>query len=518
MQSIIRIITLTLLLLLIGCASTPKEYHRVPSTAIKDQEMTTAGQFIKDGIEKHPGKSGFHLLASGKKAFTARNAMTQIAEKTIDVQYFVWQSDSIGAILVNQLIKASERGVRVRMLIDDYYSGGRDFGFTKLDLLANFEVRVFNPYVGRDSQLFEFMSDMSRLNHRMHNKAFIMDNTYAIIGGRNIGDEYFGVSAEVNFRDLDVLTAGPIVKNISDSFDVFWNSEWAIPIASISTEHPTLEETSEGLEKLQKYVDDQTDFPYPIHRTAEEIYQRMQTAKDNLIWADAEILYDDPNQKIGNNTGYQGITLHLRELGKTIKEELLIEAAYFIAGERGVKKVREYKDKGVRVRVLTNSMATNDMASAFVFYEKYRKDLLQNGLELYELKPDLDSQRKFWSLLADTSIATLHTKVLVADRKYIFIGSYNLDPRSDLLNTEVGLLIESPELAEQIITYMNVGTDLDNSYHLILEKESADDDADIVWITEDDDKEVRYDSDPHAGFWRPISAWFISLFPIEEHI
>ena len=518
MTIVIRIFTLTALLLLIGCASAPKEYHRIPSTAIENPEMTAAAQIIKDGLEKHPGKSGFHLLASGEKAFTARNAMTQIAEQTIDVQYFVWQSDSIGAILINQLIKAAERGVRIRMLIDDYYSGGRDFGLTKLDTLPNFEVRVFNPYVDRDSQMFEFMTDMSRLNHRMHNKAFIMDNTFAVIGGRNIGDQYFGVSSEVNFRDLDVLTAGPIVKDISHSFDVFWNSEWAIPIAEISDDHPTLEETQQGLENLQKYVDDQTDFPYRIHKTQEEIYQRMHAAKDNLIWGDAKILYDDPNKKIGNDEGYRGITPHLQEVGNNIKEEVLVEAAYFIAGDRGVKRALEYKDRGVRIRVLTNSMATNDMAPAFVFYEKYREDLLKNGVELYELRPDLNSQREFWSLRAKASIATLHTKVMVADRKTIFIGSFNLDPRSELLNTEVGLLIDSPELAEQIITYMDVGTDPDNSYRLVLEKEDEDDSGDIVWITEDNGKEVRYDSDPHAGFWRPISAWFISLFPIEEHI
>ena len=519
MASVIRIFSLLTLILLAGCSTPQKQFKRTPSTAIEHPEMTAASLFIKDDLEKHPGKSGFQLLASGEKAFTARNAMTQIAEQTLDVQYFVWESDSIGAILVNQLVKASERGVRVRMLIDDYYSGDRDFGFTKLDSLPNFEVRVFNPFVNRKAKMFEFMTNMSRLNHRMHNKAFIMDNTFAIIGGRNIGDEYFGVSPEVNFRDLDVLSTGPIVKDISHSFDVFWNSEWSIPISAITDDHPTPEDIKKGLEKLQQYVAQQKDFPYPIHRTREEIYQRMQASKDKLVWADAKILYDDPNKKIENTTGYQGITPHLRKLGKDhLKEELLVEAAYYIAGDRGVKKALEYKDKGIRVRILTNSMATNDMAPAFVFYEKYREDLVKNGVELYELRPDLKSQRKFWSLRADKSFATLHTKVFVADRKTIFIGSFNLDPRSSMLNTEVGLLIFSPELAEQVIAYMDIGLEPGNSYRVELEKENQDDSGDLVWISEEKGKEVHKTSDPQSGFWRPVSAWFISLFPIEEHI
>ena len=323
----------------------------------------------------------------------------------------------------------------------------------------------------------------------------------------------------MNFRDLDIITAGPIVKDISKSFDVFWNSEWAIPISAISEDHPTQEETQIGLEKLQQYVAQQKDFPYPIHRTREEIYQRMQSSKDKLIWADAKILYDDPNKKVGNTTEYQGIMPHLREFGKDhLKEELLVEAAYFIAGDTGVKKALEYKDRGIRVRILTNSMATNDMAPAFVFYEKYRDDLVNNGVELYELRPDLNSQRKFWPLRANRSFATLHTKVFVADRKTIFVGSFNLDPRSSMLNTEVGLLIFSPELAEQVIAYMDIGTEPGNSYRVVLEKKDEDDSGDLVWISEENGKEIRETCDPQAGFWRPVSAWFIALFPIEEHI
>ena len=518
MASITRFLLLLILVFLVGCATTDKPVVRIQSIALEQPELTSASQFLQADLEKHPGKSGFALLASGDRAFTSRNAMTQVAEKTIDVQYFIWKNDITGAILINQLIKAAERGVRVRMLIDDVHSGGRDFGIAKLDTLANFEVRLFNPFENRSFQAFEFITNMSRLNHRMHNKAFIMDNIFAIIGGRNIGDQYFGVSSDMNFRDLDVITAGPIVKEISKSFDVFWNSEWAIPIQAISKKKPSPSEVREGIQRLQKYIESHKDFPYPIHRTREEIYQRMNATKDKLIWADAEVLYDDPAKKIDTNTGYQGIVPHLRKLLDNTQEELLIESAYYIAGPKGVKKALELHEKGIKVRVLTNSMATNDVAAAFVFYEKYRKGLVESGVELHELRPDLNSQRKFWSLLASNSIASLHTKVIVFDRKKTFIGSFNLDPRSVNINTEIGLLIDSPELAEQVVAYMDVGTEPSDSYRLDLEKDDKDDDGRLVWIIEEDGKEVREYSDPKSGFWRPISAWFISLLPIEDQM
>ena len=518
MTNTIRLLSLFVVALLVGCATTDKQVTRNSSMALENPKMTSAYKFLQDDLEKHSGKSGFVLLDSGESAFTSRNAMIQIAEKTIDVQYFIWENDITGAILINQLIKAAERGVRVRLLIDDVHSGGRDFGMAKLNTLANFEVRLFNPFEDRNFRAFEFIGNMSRLNHRMHNKSFIMDNTFAIIGGRNIGNKYFGVSADVNFRDLDVLAAGPIVKDISQSFDVFWNSEWAIPIQAISKKQPSAKDVHKGLQNLQEYIDKQKDFPYPIHRTEEEIYQRMNTAKNQLIWADAEILYDDPAQKIDTDTGYQGIIPHLRQWVDDTQEEILIESAYYIAGPTGAERARDLHEKGIKIRVLTNSMATNDVAAAFVFYAKYRKGLVENGIELYELRPDLNSQRKFWSLLASKSSASLHTKVIVFDRKKTFIGSFNLDPRSVDINTEVGLLIDSPELAEKVITYMDVGIRPSDSYRLELEKDDEDDNGRLVWVSEQDGQQIREYSNPKSGFWRPVTAWFISLLPIEDQM
>ncbi|NOQ63504.1 MAG: hypothetical protein GQ582_03215 [Methyloprofundus sp.] len=518
MTRIKHLLILCVLSFFVGCASTHKPIVHSVSSALEKPELTTANQLIQADLKQHPGQSGFMLLDTGEKAFTSRMAMTQAAEKTLDVQYYIWNSDITGSLLIEQLIKAAQRGVRVRLLIDDVDSWGRDFGIAKLNAMDNFEVRIFNPFENRSFRVFEFITDMSRLNHRMHNKAFIMDNTFAITGGRNVGDRYFGVSSAINFRDLDILSAGPIVQDISKSFDVFWNSEWAIPISSVSEQQASVQDVQQGVQALQDYIASAEDFPYPIDRSREEIYQRIQSNKDQLIWAEAKILYDNPAKKIDTETGYQGITPYLRELVNEIQTEILIESAYFIPGVRGTDKVLELHNKGIKVRILTNSMISNDVAAAFVFYEKYRQQMLENGAELYEFRPDPNAQKKFWSLLASKSAASLHTKVMVFDRRKTFIGSLNLDPRSIDINTEVGLLIDSTELAEQIIAYMDIGIQASDSYRLEIEKVGSKHAGELVWVSSDNGKEIREYSDPKAGFWRPISAWFISLLPLEEHI
>ena len=503
---------------LVACASTNKPIKHSVSSALEHPELTTANQLIQADLKQHPGQSGFMLLDSGEKAFTSRMAMIKIAEKTLDVQYYIWNSDITGSLLINQLIKAAQRGVRVRLLIDDVDSWGRDFGLVKLNALNNFEVRIFNPFENRSFRAFEFITDMSRLNHRMHNKTFIMDNTFAITGGRNVGDRYFGVSSAINFRDLDILSTGPIVQDISKSFDVFWNSEWAIPISSVSEQQANIQDVKQGIQALQKYIASDKDFPYPIDKSREEILQRIQATKEHLIWADAEILYDNPAKKIDTETGYQGIIPYLRHWINEAQTEILLESAYYIPGVGGTDKILELHNKGIKVRILTNSMISNDVAAAFVFYEKYRQQMVENGAELYELRPDPNTQKKFWSLLASQSAASLHTKVMVFDRRKTFIGSLNLDSRSVNINTEVGLLIDSAELAEQIITYMDIGVQASDSYRLEIEKVDSNHVGELVWISEDDGKEVREYSDPKAGFWRPVSAWFISLLPLEEHM
>ena len=241
-----------------------------------------------------------------------------------------------------------------------------------------------------------------------------------------------------------------------------------------------------------------------------------------LVWAKAELLYDDPDQKVGTSTGYQGIAPRLREILEQLTDEVLFEAAYFIPQKRGIQTAGKLRERGIRVRVLTNSMATNNVAGAFVGYRRYRKNLLENGVNLYEMRLKTGTQRVFWSFLARDSVATLHSKITVFDRKKVFIGSFNLDPRSIEINTEIGLLISSPELTRQVIEFMDTGIDSSNSYHLELKKNGVQDNGKVTWVSQEGLNEVRTNRDPDAGFRRPVSAWFISLLhfllPIEKQL
>lgn len=469
-------------------------------------------------MAQQPGKSGFCLLPSGEDAFWARNAMMRIAEKTIDAQYFIWEADATGALMAQQLMLAADRGVRVRLLLDDIHSGGRDFNIASFDAHPNIEVRLFNPFSGRGSIHFELIVNLTRLNHRMHNKVFLMDDAFAVIGGRNIGDHYFGASPAQNFRDLDLFVAGLAAHDIRDSFNLYWNSEWSVPIAKVAKQLPTAAQASEK----RRWLDDRvaaykSDFPYDIDQTPAEIYARLEEVRDRLVWADAEVVYDDPAKKVGNRS-HQAIAARLIEIIAQTRHEILLEAAYYIPRDQGIQYLRSVRDRGVRVRVLTNSMATNDMAPAYVGYRRYRKALLENGVELYELRPDLGTQRDFWSLVASDSTAVLHSKVALFDRKVAFVGSFNFDPRSMEVNTEIGLLIYSSDLAERLAQFLDSGTELSNSYRVELERKAGERSGRLAWISEQEGREAREYKDPQAGFRRRLSAWFISLLPIEDHV
>ncbi len=493
--------------------------NTVSNVKLHSEPKTTAEQLFQPTIVKHPGQSGFAIMPSGDTAFRVRNSMIRIAEKTLDAQYFAWETDNVGRIFINQLLEAASRGVRVRLLLDDVNTNGRDLGIASLDAYPNIEVRLFNPFTHRGSIFWGFLTNMSRVNHRMHNKAFIIDNAFAVVGGRNIGDHYFGLSPNYNFRDLDLFSTGPVVQDITKSFDLYWNSKWVFPISTVVKKIPSEEEVSARRQKLKDWVEEnEMDFPYVIDKTREEIHHVFAEIEEKLVWAEAEVLYDDPDQKVGTKTGYQGIIPRLREILEQLNDEILFEAAYFIPRKRGIQTARRLRERGVRVRMLTNSMATNDVAGAFVGYRRYRKKLLENGVDLYEMKLKTGTQRDFWSFLASNSKATLHSKITVFDRKRVFIGSFNLDPRSFEINTEIGLLISSPELAGHVIQFMDTGIDSGNSYHLELEKDGGR----ITWVSQENSNEIRTDSDPDAGFRRPVSAWFISLlhflFPIENHL
>ena len=503
-------------LLLASCATTiPTDYERPVSTALTDPEETELGRFFQQEISAHPGKSGVALVPSGEWGFRARAGLSNQAERTIDTQYYIWENDSAGRILAERILRAADRGVRVRMLIDHITTGKTDFKLARMDQHPNIQIRLFNPFKKRTFRGLELFFNLRRLNYRMHNKAFIVDNAIAIVGGRNIGDNYFGISTADNFRDLDLAVVGPVVQDVSASFDKYWNSKYSVPVSVVITEQFTEEELQQRITKLYRWVAELEDFPYPIDTTGSSVMARLTQLRGNFIWAPANALYDEPDKL---HTRNEDVMAHLIELGKHKESELLVESAYVVPGPENIERARINKERGIRQRLLTNSLATNDVAAAHAGYAKYRRDLIRSGVEVYELRPDAASEKKSWSLLAGRSKASLHTKAGVVDREVVAIGSFNLDPRSTALNTEIVILVKSAALAAQVIDFMDDGVRPENSYRVILDTDSETGAERLVWLTENNGKEVRYYSEPEIGIWRRFSAWFIGLFSIEEHL
>ena len=484
------------------------DYPRTVSTAFEDHASTRLGQFFGPAADKHPGLSGFSLLSHGRDAFIVRLALADLAERSLDMQYFSWDGDTTGRIIVDSVIKAADRGVRARLLVDDAFFKSSDAVKAALDAHPNVEIRLFNPLTNRRWSILDFILDFGRVNRRMHNKLMVADNAAAIVGGRNIGDIYYGVNTIANYRDLDVLAVGPVVRDLSGVFDQFWNSPSTVPIAAIVNRTYGAADLDAILVRLREAIAT-ADYPYPIDQDLEQLAAQGADLRDNLVWARGEVIADKP-ETIARGKESDEVVRFIRGRVAQLKEELLVESPYFVLPAGAQATVKALHGRGVRVRALTNSLASNDMLPAHSGYAKTRRRLLENGMELYELRPDTDAFRPGWSLLSGRSPAALHTKAMAFDREAVFIGSFNLDPRSAVINTEAGLYIESPELAEMLTAYMATGVVPANSYRVLLDPNGK-----IVWETERDGQSVRYRDEPQTGFRRRLVANLWKLLPID---
>jgi cardiolipin synthase C len=504
--------TLGMAFLLSACSATVNwNYERTPSSAFVHPETTSIGALFQEAAEKHPGLSGFSLLRQGGPAFLVRVAMADLAEKTLDGQYYIWDGDTTGLMLADRLLRAADRGVRVRLLIDDHYmTETRDLNIVALDAHPNIEIRFFNPVGNRRWRMASFLAEFGRVNHRMHNKLFVMDNAMGIVGGRNIGDIYFGVRADYNYRDLDVVTAGPIVSELSASFDLFWNSEWAIPVGAVVKAHATEQDLRTFRKRLAEKLA-ATSPPYPIDQNIADLRARLVQIRDNFIWARGSVFVEQPS-RVSTDVAPGVIAEALRQRVSEVERELLIESPYFVLGDRSIEGLRQLKAQGAKVRVLTNSAASNDVIAAHAGYVNTRKKLLNAGVELYELRPDSDMKRD-WSALAGKSRAALHAKALVFDRKSVFIGSFNLDPRSTALNTEIGVMIDSPEIAGQVGELMDEGVSPGSAFHVTLDKND-----DLMWTAENGAAKVEYDKDPETSLWYRFVVDVVGMLPIEDQL
>ncbi len=501
-----------------GCATLPDNVHRSESFAYTDTADTTFGKLVSKERTDHPGKSGFNLLGNGLDAFVARAFLAHYADRCIDVQYYLYHGDLVGRLFTDQLLKAADRGVRVRLLVDDMDMGGRDLGVAVLDSHPNVEVRIFNPFSRKTGRLSQFVTRYGAVTRRMHNKSFTVDNQVSIIGGRNIGNEYFDADPDLAFSDLDVMVIGPVVVDVSSAFDLYWNHELAYPANLLRGKPPAAEEIDRWRQQLDDFVAQQFNSPYLQALRNSDMAGKIREKGVSYDWGDAEVVYDQP-EKILHDTDKTEYHLvpQMSPYFNGVQDELIIFSPYFIPGKFGTKALTKLAERGVRVRILTNSLASNDVGLVHSGYSKYRKALLRGGVELYEMNKKLTgAQRKEKKGTGGSSKASLHAKSFVFDRTQVFIGSLNLDPRAMVHNTEIGVVMKSEAIGNMMgITFDQVIGQV--AFRLELVKNANGSDK-ILWHGLVDGERKTFNVDPYTGFWQRFSIGFMRLLPIESQL
>jgi cardiolipin synthase C len=504
------IILLTLSALFAGC-SLPSLMDRTDSTALTEIEAksTRLGQAVADKIEEHPGKSGFYTLRNPRDAFAARMLLARTAERTLDIQYYIWHKDVTGTLLLDALHRAANRGVRVRLLLDDNGTAGLDRELKALDDHPNIEIRLFNPFTIRSARWLGYLVDFSRVNRRMHNKSFTADNQTTIVGGRNIGDEYFGATDGVLFADLDVLCVGPIVSSVSSDFDRYWSSESSYPIGLIlrTSDQDRLNQLADTAAKFER---DPAAFAYVNTVRQSTFVSELLSGSLPLEWTDIRMVSDHPSKGL-NKVQEDGLMANkLKSIVGVPARDVALVSPYFVPTAAGVKAFQDIAARGVRVRILTNSLEATDVAAVHAGYAKWRRELLQSGISLYEMKKTSSESSSNWSPARfGSSGASLHAKTFAVDNERAFVGSFNFDPRSLNLNTELGFVIDSPTLARQIDTGFNSRFPL-RAYEVRLNEKGQ-----IYWIEQQERGQILHTQEPGAGLLKRGLVLLLSMLPIE---
>ena len=518
-----RVLVCLALLTLAGCASLPKARTITPSHALADTSETTLARVAARALGELQGPSGVHLMSRGPDAFLARLALVAAAERSLDAQYYIWHGDTTGRLLVSAVLGAADRGVRVRLLIDDVGSAPKDENLRLLDTHPNVEVRLFNPIASRDRRRLGMAGDFSRTNRRMHNKSFTADNQVTIVGGRNIGDEYFEASPEIDFGDLDALAVGAVVRDVSGEFDRYWNSPVVYGITELRRSRPTAEEGARALASLREFERQPQAQAYAQALRESGLAEQLRAGGVPFTAARVTLRADDPSKaERPDEDRSKNLLPQLRPEFAETRQQLVLVSPYFIPGKKGVEALRQVRERGVQVRVLTNSLASTDVTPVFAAYRKYRRTLLEAGVEVYEVDPaarrDGAGARGIGSGGDDPggssrARAALHGKVLVFDCREFFVGSMNLDPRSAFTNTEVGFVVEAPDLAARLC-YGLEGALASGAFRVGLRRDPAGG-TKIEWTGRNDGRDVRFSSEPRSSRWQRFLAWFYSLLPIE---
>ncbi len=428
--------------------------------------------------ERMQTQTGVYILEKGEEALIGRAWLTQHARQSIDVQYFIWSTDNIGILAAEQLLSAAERGVSVRVLVDDLLIDAQSRTLLLLSAHPNAQIRIYNPNLSVGvsfwRRFFNIATDFRAINQRMHDKTAIFDGIAGITGGRNMADEYFDYDHEYNFRDRDVLLIGPAVADMTENFDEFWNSEYAVPVEDIlgdDAETITQEDVATRARELHAYANDPGNFALQVREAISSAPAYFPYLLQALSWEDVTFVSDIP----GKNTGESGLqgggetTTRLADVVRGAQESVLIQSPYLIMPEGGIELFEELVERGVRIRISTNSLASTDNIQAFSGYHEQREELLRTGVELYEFKPYPQIRDELidrYPVIAESNpVFALHAKSMVIDGRTVYIGTFNLDPRSANLNTEVGALVHSKQLADQLTASIERDIRPENSWH-----------------------------------------------------
>lgn len=483
-----------------ACVTPPYDYPRDSSVAIDPGVETSLKRQVDAWLAENPGPSGVYPLVGGMEAFGARLALIDRAEKSIDAQYFLMKGDSAGRVFAGALLRAADRGVRVRFLLDDVFTEIRDEELLLIDAHPNIDVRLYNPISRRGFYYINIIGQYRRANRRMHNKSLTIDNQLTIVGGRNIADEYFELSAEGEFLDLDVLGAGPVARDVSVQFDRFWNHAGSVPIEALSNRITDEELEIAGIELSIEW---QQAHPSIYGKALNADFARALTAGElGLVSAPVDVLTDDP-EKLESPIANEHMKV-VNELGDVIRaaeEEIIVITPYLVPGRDGIAFWRSLVDKGCRVVIVTNSLVSTNHTPVHAAYANYRRGLLRAGVELYEVRADAVSEP------GNGDRVTLHTKGMIIDRSKVFIGSLNQDPRSYEINSELGLLIRSSrlggELAERFLHQLpNLAyrVEFDGNHRL-------------QWRGNVDGVEVVETGEPLASPWRKFVSFLARIVP-----
>lgn len=495
------LVLLLLSQLLTGCATVPHDLPKTSTTFIADTGATHFGKQVSNWSGENNNRSGFFPLGQGMDALGARLRLLEKAEKSVDLQYFLMKDDTAGRVMLHALLKAADRGVRIRFLLDDIFTTAPDRNLLLINQHPNVQVRLFNPISRRGFKALNFVGDFRRANRRMHNKSFTADNSVSIVGGRNIADEYFQLKETSVFADFDVVAFGPVVMEISESFDDFWNHKLAIPIEQLSPDLP-----ANALDDKRAEISEEADALYDgIYRDAlaSHLLQDLVSGAQPFFAADATVIADSP-EKLVNAVAdeHKKLVGTLRDLVSGASEEVIIISPYYVPGKNGIAFAREVLDSGARVVVVTNSLASNNHVPVHSAYGRYRKDVVEMGVELFEARADagrfdqnIDGPEKF----------TLHTKLILIDHRYLFVGSLNMDPRSIDINAEMGLLIDSPEMTRAMADRIDERLPY-TAYKLVLNDK-------LEWHGTVDGVQEVETREPQASTWLRFKAWLMKIAP-----